>query len=75
MSELIPGQHTKCLVLLWHLLIPMCPSCITWSIFSLLDRGMMRASPLMMMPSLTVSVFLWPWYRHRTCGTSLILSG
>ena len=75
MSELILGQYTWCLTLFWHLLIPTCPSCIAWRIFSLSDAGMMRASPQRMRPSSTVRMFLWPWYGCRTHGTSLILSG
>ena len=75
MSELIPGQYTQCLALFWHLLFPMCPSCIAWRIFSLSDGGMMRASPQRMRPSSTVKMFLWSWYGCRACWTSLILSG
>ena len=45
MSELIPGQNTQYMALFWHLLIPMCPSCIAWRFFSLSDGGMMTASP------------------------------
>ena len=75
MSELIPGQYTQYLDLFWYLLIPMCPSFIALRIFSLSDTGMIRASPQRMRPSSTVRVYLWPWYGHRACGTSLILSG
>ena len=35
----------------------------------------MRASPQRMRPCSTVRMFLWPWYGHRVCGTSLISSG
>ena len=75
MSELIPGQYTQCPALFWHLLIPMCPSCIAGRISSLSDGGMMRASPQRMRPSSTVRVFLWPGYGQRSCEPSLILSG
>ena len=62
MSELILGQYTQGLTLFWHLLIPMCPLCIAWRIFSLPDGGMMRALPQRMRASSTVRIFLWPWY-------------
>ena len=75
MSGLIPGQYTQFLAQFWHLLIPMCPSCIAWRIFSLSVGGMMRASPQRMRSSSTVMMYLWPLYRHRAHGTSLILSG
>ena len=74
MSDLISGQNTQCLALFWHLLIPMCPSCIAWRIFSLSNGGMMRASSQRIRPSSTVRMFLWPWYGHRAYGTSLTSS-
>ena len=57
MSELVPGQYRQCLALLWHLPIPMCPSCIAWRIFSLSDGGMLTASHQRMRPSQLLGCF------------------
>ena len=75
MSELIPVQNTQFLALIWHFLIPKCPSCIARRIYSLSNGGMMTTSPWRMRPSSTVRMFLWPRYGHRAHGTSLISSG
>ena len=71
MSELILGHYTKCLVLFWHLLIPTCPSCIVWRIFSLSDGGMMRTSPQRMRPSSTVRMCTWLMVMSRGISGAL----
>ena len=60
-SSLMPGQYAHCLALYWHLVIPMCPSCMVCSIFSLSNGGMMRASPFRMNPSSTIMMSQWLW--------------